>query len=81
MARIYPDSKTFVDMKLLNNQPDIVKSYRDLKNRNNGRVPNQNELKQFIDANFAEDPLVEWLPTDFTDNPTVAENITDPYYR
>lgn len=68
-------------MKLLKNESDIIKFYRYLKIQNKEQVPNRTELLKFIKMNFAEDSLIEWTPTDFTDAPSVAYNITDPLYR
>lgn len=48
MARLYPDSKTFVDMKLRKKEFEIINAYKQLKIQNNGRVPNRTTLVQFI---------------------------------
>lgn len=81
MQRLYPDSKTFVDKKLLRSEEEILEAYQELKLQNNGEVPTGDVLSQFIDENFADDPLVEWVPPDFVENPSVVDFIHDVKYR
>lgn len=81
MLPLYPDSKTFVDKKLRRSESEIIKAYRQLKLQNNGRVPNRNVLIKFIDDNFIDDPLVEWVPPDFSNNPTIYNYVKDPSYK
>lgn len=81
MQQLYPDSKTFVDKKLRRSESEIIKSYRELKLRNNGRIPTRAVLTKFVEDNFADDPLVEWVPPDFVDNPTISTYVQDPKYK
>lgn len=81
MQQLYPDSKTFVDKKLRQSETNIIEAYRQLKQRNNGRVPNKAILTKFVDDNFVDDPLVEWVPPDFVDNPTISSYVMDPNYK
>lgn len=81
MARLYPDSKTFVDMKLGQSEAAIIDAYKKLKIRNRGQAPNRAALFQFINKYFSEDPLLEWLPPDFTDKTSIVNYISDPIYK
>lgn len=81
MQQLYPDSKTFVDKKLRRSEAEIVKSYRELKLRNNGRVPTRAVLTKFVEDNFIDDPLVEWVPPDFVDNPSISTYVQDSNYK
>ncbi|VVC44697.1 Hypothetical protein CINCED_3A004273 [Cinara cedri] len=81
MQQLYPDSKTFVDKKLRRSEPEIINAYRELKLRNNGRVPNKAVLTKFVEDNFSDDPLLEWVPPDFRDNPTIGAYVKDPNYK
>lgn len=81
MQQLYPDSKTFVDKKLRRSEAEIVKAYRELKLRNNGRVPTRAVLTKFVNDNFSDDPLVEWVPPDFVDNPSIGSFVKDQNYK
>lgn len=81
MQQLYPDSKTFVDKKLRRSEIEIVKAYRELKIRNNGRIPTRAVLTKFVEDNFSDDPLVEWVPPDFVDNPSISNFVQDPNYK
>lgn len=81
MLRLYNDSKVFVDKKLLRSEAEIIKAYRELKIRINGRIPNRSVLEKFVNDNFADDPLVNWVPPDFVQNPTIATYVQDKNYK
>jgi len=81
MQQLYVDSKTFVDKKLLRSEVEIVKSYRELKLQSNGRIPTRAVLAKFVEDNFIDDPLVEWVPPDFVDNPSIGTFVQDPNYK
>lgn len=81
MQQMYTDSKTFVDKKLRRSEPEIVNAYRQLKIQNNGRIPPRDVLRQFVEENFSDDPLVNWVPPDFVDNPTIAGYVHDRNYK
>lgn len=81
MTQLYPDSKTFVDKKLRRSESEIVKAYRNLKLQNNGRIPSRAVLNKFIEDNFSDDPLIEWTPPDFVNNPTIAGYVQDEKYK
>jgi len=81
MQQLYSDSKTFVDKKLRRSEAEIIKSYRELKLRNNGRVPTRAVLTKFVEDNFSDDPLVEWVPPDFVETPTISTYVQDQNYK
>lgn len=80
MARIYPDSKTFVDKKLLYSEETILNKYQALKTETNNH-PTVDQLKTFINENFADDPFDPWTPTDLSPTPSLLDNIADESYR
>ena len=80
MARIYPDSKTFVDKKLLYSEDVITAKYETLKKQSNNK-PTVDQLRWFIDQNFADDTLDLWVPPDFKEIPTLVTNIEDEAFR
>lgn len=79
MARIYPDSKTFVDKKLLFPESEVISRYQKLKNDTG--TPNVQQLKKFIDDNFEDDQIEVWLPPDFKDVPSIVNNIEDEVFK
>ncbi|XP_065217876.1 trehalase-like isoform X2 [Planococcus citri] len=79
MARIYPDSKTFVDKKLLFPEPEVISKYQKLKNDTG--TPSVQQLKKFIDDNFEDDHIDVWLPPDFKDEPSIVNNIEDEVFK
>lgn len=81
MLQLYPDSKTFVDKKLRRAESEIVEAYKLLKRRNDGRVPTRAVLTKFVNDNFGEDPLVEWVPPDFVENPSISTYVQDQNYK
>lgn len=79
MARIYPDSKTFVDKKLLFPEPEIINRYHKLKNQTGN--PSVQQLKKFIDENFVDDELEVWAPPDFKEVPSIVNTIEDETFK
>ncbi|XP_014607616.1 PREDICTED: trehalase isoform X2 [Polistes canadensis] len=82
MASIYPDSKTFVDMKMKNSPEKTLALFREFMNRTD-EMPTKSEIEQFVNDTF--DPpaseFEEWNPTDWIPNPKFLQNINDPEYR
>lgn len=68
-------------MKLRKGEIEITNAYKLLKIQNSGRVPNRTTLIQFINTYFSDDPLVKWVPPDFTDKPTIVNYISDLTYK
>lgn len=81
LAQIFPDSKTFVDMKLKFSESEILYNYTVLKNNYNDAVPKE-EIAKFVDENFVDgDELEIWTPSDFTESPSIANRIKDKSYK
>ncbi|XP_015184771.1 PREDICTED: trehalase isoform X3 [Polistes dominula] len=82
MASIYPDSKTFVDMKMKNSPEKTLALFREFMNRTD-EMPTKSEIEQFVNDTF--DPpaseFEEWNPTDWKPNPKFLQKINDPEYR
>ena len=76
MSRIYPDSKTFVDMKLRNCPNEIEDAYRQLKNEDNS--PSKTEIMKFVREHFVmEDQMDDHVPLDWIKSPKLIRRIKD----
>ncbi|XP_057670544.1 trehalase-like [Diorhabda carinulata] len=75
MARLFSDSKTFVDMSQ-KNPPDVtMQNFNNLMKAKNDN-PSKDDLVQFVKENFdSAGELVEWTPPDFNKNPAFIERI------
>ena len=65
MARIYPDSKTFVDKKLKFPPNKIIKNFETLlKEQQDGSLLSVDQIKQFVQDHFDEEgmELEPWVP-------------------
>lgn len=81
MARIYPDSKTFVDLHLRNDEQKTLDLFDELLNNTNDE-PSKEDIKQFVEENFDEGKELEmWKPDDFTDDPKFLKGIKDERLR
>ncbi|XP_068914433.1 trehalase-like isoform X3 [Tenebrio molitor] len=81
MARIFNDSKTFVDMRMLNDEQTTLVNFDKLMN-DTDQNPSQDDIKKFFDDNFKEgDEFENWVPSDFTDTPKLLSRITDKSVR
>lgn len=49
MAQLYPDSKTFVDMKLKDTPAQTLKAFDDMMAAKNN-TPSKDDLKQFVEV-------------------------------
>uniref|UniRef100_T1HKP0 Trehalase n=2 Tax=Rhodnius prolixus TaxID=13249 RepID=T1HKP0_RHOPR len=78
MAQIFPDSKTFVDMKMKQNSAKTLKLFDDLMKKT-GDKPSTEDLKQFVEGNFeaAGSEFEEWTPSDWHTEPRFLEKIED----
>ena len=77
MARIFKDSKTFVDMKLKHLPAEIEQSYEQLMIRENDQ-PTKSAIMQFIEDNFTmESQMEDWTPDDWIANPKLLSRISD----
>lgn len=78
LARIYSDSKTFVDLKLAHSESETLADFEKLMH-DTKRNPTREQLVDFVNGNFLEGmELEEWMPSDFNPEPPVLDQITDP---
>ncbi|XP_024938587.1 trehalase isoform X3 [Cephus cinctus] len=81
LARLYEDSKTFVDMSQLHDPEVTLSNFQKLMKETNNN-PNATQLREFIKENFsAEAELENWSPTDWTKSPKILNRIQDPNFR
>lgn len=81
MARIFNDSKTFVDLKMRRDQDVVLKDFEAMMLSANG-TPSRAEVRGFVLGNFEEgDELEEWRPRDFSPNPGFLDEIDDALVR
>lgn len=78
LARIYPDSKTFVDLKLVNTENETLADFSSLMHDTN-KNPSREQLAKFVADHFLEgNELSDWMPPDFDPEPPVLRDIVDP---
>ncbi|XP_049869346.1 uncharacterized protein LOC126369097 [Pectinophora gossypiella] len=81
LARVFPDSKTFVDMKLVKTEQETLADFAAFM-RNTNQNPSRAELTAFVNAHFLEGKeLEDWNPPDFNPDPPMLNNIVDPQLR
>ena len=81
MARIFPDSKTFVDLKMIHDEKTTLRNFRRFLNTNQQK-PNKTQTKKFVSENFQKHSEFEnWVPPDFTPSPEILSHITDNEIR
>ena len=77
MARIFQDSKTFVDMKLRYCPADIELAYQKLMSKENDQ-PSKSAIIQFVNDNFMmENQMEDWVPNDWIVAPKLISKISD----
>merc|ERR1712136_78905 len=77
-AYIYKDSKSFVDMKMKEDQSTILLAFENLLQTCNGTLTDD-EVKEFV-HNYFDEPgseFTEWNPTDWVESPGFLDAITD----
>lgn len=80
-ARIFNDSKTFVDMVLRAPTEVIEERFNVFMNKTDNR-PNKKQVKHFVDQNFERtQELDNWSPSDYKKKPRLIERIADPGVR
>lgn len=82
MAQLFKDSKTFVDLKMLNEESVTLESFNKFmaETKNLPTIP---ELRQWVTENFEEpgSEFEEWTPPDHTETPAFLQNIKDERYK
>ena len=83
MARIYNDSKTFVDMKLKQNPDITLKLFDEFMTKYPDSQPSKDELQKWVEENFEErgSEFEQWIPDDFKKNPEILNKINDKELR
>nr|AGC92667.2 trehalase-like protein [Heliconius erato] len=81
LARIFPDSKTFVDLKLKRSENEILADFAKLM-QDTDQNPSREQLAIFIEMHFSQgDELEPWKPPDYNPNPPILQQISDPKLR
>lgn len=82
MSEIYPDSKTFVDMKMRKSPNETLDSFHEFMTAENNS-PSKAKLQEWVESNF-EKPGAEfenWVPEDWKANPAFLSRIRDTDLR
>ena len=80
MARIFKDSKTFVDMRLRFSPQEVQTNFQLMLSKHPS--PSKETIKDFVDENFTmKDQLVDYLPQDWVENPKILSEIADKNYQ
>lgn len=78
MAKIYDDSKTFVDMKLRYSPSETLRKFKEFMEKHNQK-PSRNNVKVFVNDMFEKEgsEFEDWTPQDWTEMPKYVEKIED----
>lgn len=76
MARIFNDSKTFVDMRLQSDEADVLQAFKALGPSAN---ISKEQVIKFVNENFHHvgHDLQQWTPLDWRENPAFIDHIKD----
>lgn len=82
MAKLYNDSKTFVDKKLRFQPEFILASFQQLLNATDNQ-PTDEELRDFVDEHFDSEgsEFETWEPTDWVEEPEFLSRIANESFR
>ena len=82
MAKLYHDSKTFVDKKL-RFAPELVSANFSLMMERSLQQPSKEDLISFVNENFESEgsEFEPWEPTDWTDEPSFLSKIDSAQLR
>ncbi|XP_038212022.1 uncharacterized protein LOC119832422 [Zerene cesonia] len=81
MQRIFPDSKTFVDLRLVNDENSTLTAFQNLLDETNNN-PNKKQVQEFVEKYFDKTSELEsWTPPDFNKNPPILPAIRDEDLR
>lgn len=77
LARIYNDSKTFVDFKLIHPQNETLENFK-VWQEQTGNNPTKDDVRRFVNENFEPgNELENTTLTDFDPNPKFLDEIKD----
>lgn len=81
LARLYPDSKTFVDLQMRHDETTTLDAFGTLLKETNDN-PSKEQIKKFVSDYFDEtSELEDWTPPDHSDNPRYLLNVRDENLR
>lgn len=81
LAKIFNDSKTFVDLEMNYDQNKTLADFDQLLKDTN-QNPSREQIENFVDQYFTSGGLLEeWVPSDFSTNPKFISNIKDEQLR
>lgn len=82
MARLYDDSKTFVDMKMRNPPNTTMANFRQFMKKYDDE-PQNIDIRDFVEANFekAGQEFTTWYPSDWVPSPRFLNSIKDDNFR
>nr|BAH28889.1 trehalase [Polypedilum vanderplanki] len=83
MARLYNDSKTFVDMKLKNPPHETIQLFNNFMADFPDGLPDTDKLRQWVEEHFDEpgSEFEQWTPDDFQKSPKFLDKISDKNFR
>nr|CAH7759373.1 unnamed protein product [Callosobruchus chinensis] len=82
MAKIYEDSKTFVDMKMRKPPNETLQSFDEFM-KHYQQKPSREDVKEFVSKHFEEAGMEfeEWDPKDWTPDPKFVDDIQDAEFK
>lgn len=82
MAKIYEDSKTFVDMKMKYPPNETMQKFEEFMAKYND-TPSRQNVKDFVLQTFepAGQEFEDWDPQDWTNHPKFIDNIEDEAFK
>ncbi|KAF7271780.1 hypothetical protein GWI33_015383 [Rhynchophorus ferrugineus] len=83
MAKIYEDSKNFVDMKMKYSPNETLAKFDLFMMDFKDRKPTRDEVRKFVDNNFetAGQEFEDWIPSDWVEHPKFLDDIKDEEFR
>ncbi|KAJ8983512.1 hypothetical protein NQ317_012003 [Molorchus minor] len=83
MAKIYEDSKTFVDMKMKYSPNETMKLFNNFMKNFTEKKPSRTEVEGFVNEYFepAGQEFEEWNPDDWTAHPQFVNSIKDVQFK
>lgn len=81
MARLFHDSKTFVDQHMLQDEESTLQDFQNLLDQTN-KNPSRDQLSEFVNSHFTNSSELEkWTPTDYKTDPDFLVSIKDEDLR
>lgn len=77
---VFGDGTVFVEKRLLYSEKEVVEKYKKLKQKLR-RTPSVQQLRKFVDENFANDSLPACDFPDFTRNPSILKKTDKAVYK